>query len=83
MKMVRRLPTSPRIPTPFKKTEGTMNSKMKSTSFGGIGKEMLSNNVVLLKCSMMSDLIAQNKLQNQTCSSKLASRNPSEVFIII
>ena len=48
MKMERRLPTRPRIPTPLRKTEGTKNSKMKSTSAGGGSDEFLSKKDVVL-----------------------------------
>jgi hypothetical protein len=49
MKIVNRFPTRPSKPTPFKNTDGTMNSKMKSTSCGADGKDVLSNTVVLLE----------------------------------
>ena len=41
MKMERRLPTRPKSPTPFNKTDGTKNSKIKSTSEGGGRDEVL------------------------------------------
>ena len=52
MKMERRLPTRPRIPTPLRKTDGTKNSKIKSTSDGGGNEELVrllpKSEVVLL-----------------------------------
>ncbi len=51
MKMDNRLPTRPRIPTPLRKTDGTKNSKIKSTSDGGGNEEVRlvpKSDVVLL-----------------------------------
>ena len=40
IKMDNKLPTRPKSPTPFSKTDGTKNSKIKSTSVGGGNDEL-------------------------------------------
>ena len=49
MKIERRLPTRPRMPTPLSRTDGTRNSKMKSTSGSVVAiVSFKSNNSVVL-----------------------------------
>jgi hypothetical protein len=56
MKMERRFPMRPRMPTPLRKTDGTRNSKMKSTSeAGGSDDVRFESSVSLPSCGGRSD----------------------------
>ena len=55
MKIESKLPTRPKIPTPLRKTDGTKNSKIKSTSGSGIVSFAFTKSVVLLRAIFTLD----------------------------